>query len=183
MSKLTKKSVDGANTLSKPYLLWDGELRGFGLLVLPSGIKTYVFQYRNEARRSRRLTIGRQGALTVGEAREIAREAAVAVAKGIDPVASKRSYREAPTVSELLERYLSDHVIPHNAMKVTPRRANYVLAIFSKALSLAEHWGLGAQNSNPCIGIKRYPESYRARFMRQDELGRLLDAMSNSRRI
>ena len=116
MSKLTKKSVDDADTLPKPYLLWDGELRGFGLLVLPSGVRTYVFQYRNEARRSRRLTIGRHGSLTVGEAREIAHEAAVAIAKGNDPVASKRSYREAPTVTQLLERYLSDHVIPHNAV-------------------------------------------------------------------
>lgn len=215
MSKLTKKSVDDANTLPKPYLLWDGELRGFGLLVLPSGVKTYVFQYRNEARRSRRLTIGRHGSLTVSEAREIAHEAAVAVAKGNDPVGSKRSYREAPTISELLERYLSDHVIPHNAvstqkdirvviakklkpavrnikvndltradvaklhnaMKDTPGRANYVLAIFSKALSLAELWGLRAQNSNPCIGIKRYPENYRTRFLKQDEVKRLLDAM------
>jgi integrase len=214
MSKLTKKSVDDANTLPKPYLLWDGELRGFGLLVLPSGVKTYILQYRNEARRSRRLTIGRHGALTVGEA-------TVAVAKGNDPVASKQNYREAPTVSELLERYLSDHVIPHNAestqkdirvitdkklrpslgnikvndltradvaklhnaMKNTPRRANYVLAVFSKALSLAELWGLRAQNSNPCIGIKRYPENHRTRFLRQDELGRLLEAMNEAETI
>lgn len=221
MSKLTKKSVDDADTLPKPYLLWDGELRGFGLLVLPSGVKTYVFQYRNEARRSRRLTIGRHGSLAAGEAREIAHEAAVAVAKGNDPVASKRSYREAPTVSQLLERYLSDHVIPHNAestqkdikvviakklvpavgnikvndltradvaklhnaMKDTPRRANYVLAIFSKALSLAELWGLRAQNSNPCIGIKRYPENHRTRFLRQNELSRLLDAMNEAETI
>ena len=215
MPKLTKKSVDDANGLPKPYLIWDSELRGFGLLVLPTGVKTYILQYRNGARRSRRLTIGRHGALTVSDAREIAREATVAVAKGNDPVASKQSYREAPTVSELLERYLSDHVIPHNAestqkdirviidkklrpslgnikvndltradvaklhnaMKSTPRRANYVLAIFSKALSLAELWGLRTQNSNPCIGIKRYPENHRTRFLRRDEVKRLLDAM------
>jgi integrase len=221
MSKLTKKSVDNADTLPKPYLLWDGELRGFGLLVLPTRVKTYIFQYRNEARRLRRLTIGRHGSLTVNEAREIAHEAAVAVAKGIDPVANKRSYREAPTVTQLLERYISDHVIPHNAvstqkdikvviakklvpivgnikvndltradvaklhnaMRDTPRRANYVLAIFSKALSLAELWGLRTQNSNPCIGIKRYPENQRTRFLRHDELGRLLDAMNEAETI
>ena len=221
MSKLTKKSVDDANALPKPYLIWDGELRGFGLLVLPHGVKTYILQYRNGARRSRRLTIGRYCALTVGEAREIAREATVAVAKGNDPVASKQSYREAPTVSELLERYLSDHVIPHNAvstqkdikvviekklrpslgyikvndltradvarlhnaMKDTPRRANYVLAIFSKALSLAELWGLRTQNSNPCMGIKRYPENHRTRFLKQDEVKRLLAAMIEAETI
>ena len=62
-------------------------------------------------------------------------------------------------------------------MKDTPRRANYVLAIFSKALSSAELWGLRAQNSNPCIGIKRYPENHRTRFLKQDEVKRLLDAM------
>ena len=89
MPKLTKKSVDDANGLPKPYLIWDSELRGFGLLVLPTGVKTYILQYRNGARRSRRLTIGRHGALTVSDAREIAREATVAVAKGNDPVASK----------------------------------------------------------------------------------------------
>ena len=68
MSKLTKKSVDDTNALPKPYLLWDGELRGFGLQVLPSGVKTYILQYRNGARSSRRLTTGRHGVLTVGEA-------------------------------------------------------------------------------------------------------------------
>jgi integrase len=215
MPKLTKKSVDDANVFLKPYLIWDSELRGFGLLVLPSGVKTYILQYRNGARRSRRLTIGRHGALTVSDAREIAREATVAVARGNDPVANKQSYREAPTVSELLERYLSDHVIPHNAestqkdirvivdkklrpslgnikvndltradvaklhnaMKSTPRRANYVLAVFSKALTLAELWGMRTQNSNPCVGIKRYPENHRTRFLGQDEVKRLLDAM------
>ena len=51
MSKLTKKSVDDTNTLPKRYLLWDGELRCFGLLVLPNGVKTYTLQYRNGVRR------------------------------------------------------------------------------------------------------------------------------------
>ncbi len=105
MSKLTKKSVDDANALPKPYLLWDGELRGFGLLVLPSGVKTYVFQYRNEARRSRRLTIGRHRPLTVGQAREIVREAAVAVAKGNDPVVAV--VRRADVRADLQQRDLA----------------------------------------------------------------------------
>jgi integrase len=50
------------------------------------------------------LTIGRHGPLTVGDAREIAGDATVAVAKGNDPVARKQRYREAPTVSGLLAR-------------------------------------------------------------------------------
>ena len=113
MAKLTKKSVDEARPHSKSYLLWDGELRGFGLLVLPSGVKSYVLQYRNEARRSRRLTIGRHGALNVGQACELAQEAAGAIAKGVDTGASKPSYLEPPTLFQLLARYFTLTVIPH----------------------------------------------------------------------
>jgi integrase len=221
MSKLTKRIVDESKPGAKPYLVWDGEVRGFGLLVLPSNVKTYILQYRNEARRSRRLTIGRHGTLTVDEARDFAREAAVTVAKGGDPVASRRSFREAPLVSELLERYYEEHVLLHNApstqkdvkvviknhlrpklgsikvndltradvskihvaMKVTPRRANQVLAIFSKALSLAELWGYRTQHSNPCVGIKRYPEHHRTRFLRDEEVQRLQATLKEAETI
>ena len=68
MPKLTKKVIEDANPGEKTLIIWDAELKGFGLLVLPSGIKTFIFQYRNQAKRSRRLTVGRYGALTVDDA-------------------------------------------------------------------------------------------------------------------
>ena len=34
MSKITKRVVDGAGAEAKRYIVWDVELKGFGLLVL-----------------------------------------------------------------------------------------------------------------------------------------------------
>lgn len=211
MPKLTKKVIEDAQPGEKTLILWDAELKGFGLLLLPSGIKTFIFQYRNQAKRSRRLTVGRYGALTVDDARKIVRETVVQIANGGDPVSVRRSYRDGPTMAKLLERYLaehsavhnapatfkdvtsvvSSHLVPrignikvsdlsrsdasrlHSAMKETPRRANYALAILSKALALAEIWGMRNENSNPCSSIKRYREDHRTRFLTKDEVQRL----------
>ena len=71
----------------------------------------------------------------------------------------------------------------HLAMRKTPRRANYVLAILSKALSLSEIWGLRSQQSNPCIGIRRYPENHRTRFLKHEEVKRLQDTLVEAETI
>jgi len=63
MSKLTKRSVEALCTEAKDYLIWDRDLRGFGVRVYPSGKKTYLVRYR-VGRRTRRITIGQHGALT-----------------------------------------------------------------------------------------------------------------------
>ncbi|MCZ8260488.1 MAG: tyrosine-type recombinase/integrase [Beijerinckiaceae bacterium] len=211
MPKLTKRLVDDSSPGEGRFYVWDTELRGFGLLVLPSGTKTFVFQYRNAAGRSRRLTIGRYGALTVDEARDLAKRSAYQKDAGSDPVADRRNYKAAPTMSDLLNRYISDHLEQrcseatrrdvvalvekhirprlgtikvndltradiaklHNAMKATPRRANYAIACLSKALALAEEWGLRPEHSNPCGKISRFEQEHRTRFLSGEEIERL----------
>ena len=68
MFKLIKRAVDGMEIRATDYLIWDSEMRGFGLRVYPSGKKTYLVQYR-VARRTRSVTIGQHGVLTADEAR------------------------------------------------------------------------------------------------------------------
>lgn len=61
----------------------------------------------------------------------------------------------------------------HRARCATPRQANLILAVCSKAFSLAELWQMRPENSNPCSKIERYPENHRERFLSTDELRRL----------
>jgi integrase len=61
----------------------------------------------------------------------------------------------------------------HRELESTPRQANFVLAICSKAFSLAETWSMRAEGSNPYTKIERNRENARERFLSADELGRL----------
>jgi integrase len=65
-----------------------------------------LIQYRNRQGRSRRLTLGKYGALTVEQARTSAKIALGDVARGGDPVAIKASERSTISVAELCREYL-----------------------------------------------------------------------------
>ncbi len=106
MAKIAKRCVDAAMAKPKRYILWDSELRGFGLLVLPSGVKSYLYQYRTPEGRQRRATIGKHGDWTPAQARQKAEDYRQVVRGGGDPLGNKRALLEAPTVGELVDAYL-----------------------------------------------------------------------------
>ncbi|HTJ02610.1 MAG TPA: integrase arm-type DNA-binding domain-containing protein, partial [Methylovirgula sp.] len=115
MPKITKRLIDALP--DGRAIIWDSEIKGFGLVVHAGGARSFVVQFRTRAGRKRRLTLGRCGVLTPEQARKYAQEALVRVSKGDDPVADRREERSAPILNELFDRYLSDHVDPHNAPK------------------------------------------------------------------
>lgn len=107
MTRLTKRVVDAARATKGDLFLWDDELPGFGLRVKTSGAKSFLVQYRNANGRSRRLTVGRYGILTVEEARKEAKLAFGDVVRGADPAESKKLARGAMTIEELCREYLA----------------------------------------------------------------------------
>ncbi|MBB4266680.1 tyrosine-type recombinase/integrase [Roseospira visakhapatnamensis] len=109
MGRLTKRAVDALEPPEKGQaFLWDGELRGFGVRVIASGLKTFVVQYRSAEGRSRRMTLGRFGPLTVDQARARARVTLGAVAAGDDPAEDRQRQGRPVTVAEVCDWYLAE---------------------------------------------------------------------------
>jgi integrase len=74
----------------------DAVTPGLWLRVTPNGAKSWSILYRLPGRIvSQRLTLGRWPAISCGDARKLASEALVKVAKGADPAAAKRERRHA----------------------------------------------------------------------------------------
>ena len=107
MPKLTKRLLDQLRpSYGKDVVVWDNELRGFGVRVKPTGSGSFILQYRNAEGRSRRLTLGAIGVLTPEVARKLARSKLGDVSRGADPADEKQAARSAPTVAEICDWYL-----------------------------------------------------------------------------
>ena len=114
--KLTKRVVD-ALAAPKPSrvgvkvresFVWDRELRGFGVQVMPTGLKSFVVQYRTPTGRNKRTVIGRYGLMTVEEARKIALEKLVVVSGASTPRSTTRPRSGRPTVADICDWYLTE---------------------------------------------------------------------------
>ena len=106
MQKITKTSVAAASPGPRRRTIWDTEIKGFGLLVLPTGVKSFLYNYRTQENRSRRITIGQSHKLTAEQARKKALELQHDVVHGTDPLAKKQADRKALRTSQLLDLYL-----------------------------------------------------------------------------
>lgn len=111
--RLTKKAVEAARPKDRDQWLWDGEIKGFALRVKPTGVKSFMVQYRNATGRTRKVTLGKFGVLTVEQARDQARQMLAAVAAGADPAEQRKQERNLETVKDLWERYLSAYAEAH----------------------------------------------------------------------
>lgn len=110
MPKLTKRFVESIiPDCEKMLKFWDDELKGFGLIVLPSGRRTYCVQYRNIQRVQKMLKIGVHGQVTTEEARVLAKKYLSGVIHGHDPAGMRKEERGLPTITDLARDYLLYH--------------------------------------------------------------------------
>lgn len=125
-TRITKRTVEA---LAPPdeggrSVLWDAEVKGFGVRVTANGVRTYVLRYRMAERQgpARQVTIGRHGSpWTADQARGRALELLEMVRTGIDPAESgkradelreeERERRAARTFDVLAQRWFDRHVV------------------------------------------------------------------------
>ena len=111
--RITKRTVDTLQPNGNEFTVWDDGVTGFGVRVRPTGAKSYVVLYRAGAGRGapvRRYTIASVGKITPERARARAKVILGAVAHGHDPADQKTTERGTPTVSELADRFVAEHV-------------------------------------------------------------------------
>ena len=114
--KITKRAVDALkpSTNGKEAVIWDTEVKGFGVRAQRGGTKSYIVHYRAGSGRGapiRKVTIGKHGSpWTPDTARHEAKRLLGLVENDADPAADKAAGRKAPTMTELVERFLTEHV-------------------------------------------------------------------------
>ena len=112
---ISRKIVEGLPASDREVVFWDRELSGFGIRMYPSGSKVYIVQTRANGR-SMRITIGRHGMVSADQARREAAQLISTAKAGGNPVPSIRSNAKAPrsaaapSLAEVAERYMSEHV-------------------------------------------------------------------------
>jgi integrase len=121
MPKLTHDLIQSTAAPERGSItLWDGDhreaIRGFGLRIFaptkrhPEGARSFFVNYRDAGGFERRHTIGLSPVWTVTAARAEAKELRRRIDAGGDPVAEKMERRNAPTVRDLIDRYIADHL-------------------------------------------------------------------------
>lgn len=113
--RITKRVVDGLKPQANEFTVWDGTLPGFGVRVRPSGAMSYIVVYRAGTGRGapvRRYTIAAVGKIAPDQARSRAQALLGSVAHGHDPANEKATERGTPTVVEVADRFMAEHVVP-----------------------------------------------------------------------
>ncbi len=131
--KLNEKTVREAEKLGRDYQIFDTDVRGFSITIYTSGNRAFTLDYRFGGRQ-RRMTIGRWPEWSTVAARERAKELRRDIDEGIDPLSLRESAREAPRVSDMIERYLKEHT-----PNLAPRNASDHHTIMHKLV--APDWG------------------------------------------
>jgi len=113
-AKLTSRTVAAAKPAATLFIIYDTELPGFGLRVMPSGFKSWIVEYRpkgsGRSAGKRRLALGPATVMTAVQARRFAKDTLAGVRQGHDPIAERRTERAAIAVRDLADRFLAEHV-------------------------------------------------------------------------
>lgn len=116
----TVKSIEAIKPDASRKEIPDGGLQGLYLIVQPTGVKSWAVRYRH-AGKPRKMTLGGFPAISLGDAREKARNALRMVSEGRDP-ATEQTEQETkrPAHMDLMPALLDEFVTRHVAVKNRP---------------------------------------------------------------
>ena len=112
MANLTDSAIKRLSPPAKgSRIFYDDTVKGFGCRVTTAGARAFVLNYRTNAGRERRYTIGAfpdwQTTAARAEAKRLKLEIRV---NGADPVGGLQAARGEPTVADMVERYIEEHL-------------------------------------------------------------------------
>jgi integrase len=100
-------------------ITFDDQVAGFGVRVTAAGTKSFIFNYRVKGTgQQRRVTIGGFPNWTTGAARTKAKDYRKQVDDGGDPRGDFEELREAPTMDDLCNRFIREHLPKRRASTV-----------------------------------------------------------------
>ena len=123
-TRLTKRAIDDTGP---GKCVWDVEVPGFGVRVTANGTKSFIFQYRSRTNEQGKITVGGFPAMTVEEARKVARQHRINVETGGNPSVERRDLRLAPALADLAELYCGDYATARGLKPQTVKDARRLL--------------------------------------------------------
>ena len=105
-ARINKRLVDSTQPKDgKKVTVYDLNLTGFGLVVYPSGRRSFFVEYGPKGAR-KRMTLGAYGLLTVEQARAMALEKLSSAVQGDDPLEKRRARQQAMRFGTFQDEYL-----------------------------------------------------------------------------
>ena len=166
MPRITKRMVDALTPSERERVVWDEDIKGFGIRVHPTGRKVYIVKYRHEDR-AVKATIGPHGPITPAAARARAAEIVTLARTGRDLDGKTPRKAGGATVADLarrfMEEYAPDHLKPATALlnrkiiekRILPRLGNRRVADVGRADAAALHHDMRSvpSHANRTLGV------------------------------
>lgn len=114
--KISRSTVGKFPAVEKATIFYDADLKGFGLKVMPSGVRSWICEYRpgisGRGTDKRRVVLGQPPLVTPEKARQLAKDILAEARVGADPASKRAEERAGISVSELADAFMAQHVEP-----------------------------------------------------------------------
>ena len=150
--KLKQKFIDAQKyNGSAKHIIWDGEVKGFGVRIYPTGKKSFVLDYRDNNRKNL-MVIGSCSVLKIDAARDKAKAFLVGLSNGVNPLQERQKARQGKLVKDLCKAYIDRHAINKKSGKdditrikrfIIPAWGNLLVTNIKRADIAALHTKLG----------------------------------------